>query len=208
MLRAPAPFPEGSLTHLTAAEVAAEWELTAILKLRAAGVAWHGVAVPAAFEEAFYRLNNLPARLLELYRGLDPLDPDEDIVEEAEPRAMALIAQNYLLDESVDLFYDSIAWRGPTLLRRPGSDASREAPTKRAALLALKKTYEDDWRVDAVMARLATQGALGLEARPVLLTPSPVKPDPELGRRASTALGERVDAWSDAGGRLSRLRPA
>lgn len=197
----------GSLAHLSEAELAAEWELTSFAKLAEAGIRWRGVALPAALEARFYSLNNLPAKLSPLFRGLDPLDPDEDVLEEAEEAAVPLIAQHYLLDEWVDLVYDSLSWPGQTVVRRPGAAGGREASGRRGALLAVKATFQDDWRVDAVAGRLATTGAHGIEARPVLLTPGPERPAADLSRRASAALGAAVTAWSDANGHLTRLRP-
>lgn len=198
----------GSLAHLSEVEVAAEWELASFARLGPAGMRWHGVVLPPGFEERFYRLNNLPAKLSPLYRGLDPLDPDEDVLEEAEEEAVPLVAQHYFLDEWVDLVYDSLSWTGQTVVRRPGGNGGKEAASRRGALLALKETFQDDWRVDAVAARLARTGTHGLEARPILLTPGPELPSPELSRSASTALGVAVAAWSDPSGRLTRLRPA
>lgn len=198
----------GSLAHLSEAELAAEWELASIAKLAGAGIAWHGVALPATFEERFYSLNNLPAQLSPLFRGLDPLDPDEDVLEEAEEEAVPLIAQHYLLDEWVDLVYDSLAWTGPTVVRRPGAAGGREAASRRRALLAVKAAFQDDWRAGTVLTRLRETGTHGIEARPVLLSPGPELPAADLARRASVVLGEAVAAWSDANGRLTRLLPA
>ncbi|MBX3140076.1 MAG: hypothetical protein KF875_04955 [Trueperaceae bacterium] len=198
----------GSLAHLSETELAAEWELASLARLAEADIRWHGIVLPATFEARFYSLNNLPAKLSPLFRGLDPLDPDEDVLEEAEEEAVPLIAQHYLLDEWVDLVYDSLSWTGQTVVRRPGAAGGREASNRRGALLAVKALFQDDWRVDAVSSRLATTGAYGIEARPVLLTPGSERPAADLSRRASAALGAAVKAWSDANGRLTRLRPA
>ncbi len=201
-------IPVGTLRHLAKTEVEADWELTTVARLLELDFAWHGLALPASFEASFYRLNNLPHQLRALYRGLDFSDPDEDIVEEAEPAAVSLVAQSYLLDENVDLLYDSLTWSSPTIVRRPGVERGREVAGRRGALLAVKHVYQDDWTVDAVMARLALYGELGLEARPVLITPGPERPDPDLTGRASLALGQPVAVFVGPSGALTRVAPA
>ncbi len=208
MQRGHATIPSGTLGHLTRAEVDAAWELTALSRLLELGERWRGLAVPAGFEERFYRLNSLPHQLLALYRGLDPTDPDEDIVEEAEPAATAMVAQHYLLDESVDLLYDSLDGDGPTTVRRAGREGGHAATGRRAVLLAVKRLYRDDWTAAAVMERLAATARLGLEARPVLITPAPERVDPALATRLGALLGQAVRAWVDGEGALVRLAPA
>lgn len=206
--QAPASRP-GSFSHLSALEVATTTELAALAALTDAGWRWHGVAVAAAFEGSFYRLNNLPILLAALYRDLDPTDPDEDILEEVEAEALALVGEHYLLDEAIDAFYDAIAGLPAELVvRRAGDAAGRIAPDRRAALLALKHLYQDDWRVTAVLDRLALTGSLAIDARPVLLTPAHDRADPDLSRDASAVLGYPVSAWAGAVGELTRLLPA
>lgn len=199
-------FRPGSFAHLTAGEVAAEAELTALAALADAGWRWRGVAVAAAFEDGFYRLNNLPTLLAALYHDLNPADPDEDIVEEVEADALALVGQHYLLDEAVDAFYDAIALLPADLVvRRAGDADGRLVSHRRAALLALKHLYQDDWRAAAVLDRLALTASLAIDARPVLLGPAHDRPDPELSRNAGIVLGYPVSAWADAQGELTRL---
>ncbi len=205
MQSGPVVIPPGTLSHLAPAEVAADQELAALANLMAAGYAWHGIALPASFEERFYRLNNLPHQLLALYQGLDPADPDEDIVEEAEAAAVALVAQHYLLDESVDLIYDSLTWNGAAIVRRASDGDGKSVSGRRGVLLAVKRLYRDDWTVDAVMDRLATTATLGLEARPVLVTMAPERLDPQMSSTASSKLGMAVKAWVDDGGGLTRV---
>lgn len=201
-------IPVGTLRHLAKVEVESEWELATLARLLELGFAWEGLALPASFEEGFYRLNNLPHQLRALYVGLDLSDPDEDIVEEAEPAAVSLLAQSYLLDENVDLLYDSLGWSGRSMVRRPGAGRGREVVGRRGALLAVKHVYQDDWGMDAVMARLALHGRLGLDARPVLVTPGPERPDEDLTVRASRALGASLTAFVGPSGALTRIAPA
>ena len=127
------------------------------------------VVVPSSVEERFYRLNNLPALLNEAFAAVDAADPDEDEVEEASPAAAALVRKHYMLDETVDDFYQATAGLpGRVRVRRPLHDGV-VALRGRPALMALKHLYESDWSYDAVWERLQRGRAIALEARPVLL---------------------------------------
>ncbi len=208
MLAAPEPKFAHSLAHLTEDEVALSPELRAVRALTAAGWRWSGLVLGAALEEQFYRLNNLPRQLLAAYSGLDPADPDEDIVEEAEEGALRLIAEHYLLDEVVDAFYDAVRVL-PTqvVLRRPDASGGRQAGHLRAALLELKHLFQDDWRTDALLDRLAVTANLAIDARPVMITPAHERADAAASEGASAVLGRAVTVWLDESGGLTRLLP-
>ena len=186
-------------------------EVAALYKLQEAGL---GVAplrvVPAAAEESFYRLNNLPTRLNALFAGVDAGDPDEDDVEELAPEAQRLLMTHYLLDEFVDLFYEGLAGLpGRVRLRRPqragqarllGHKASKGRP----ALLALKTLWAEDWSFEALMTRLQG-GGVALTARPVLVASANEEThDERSSRAASDILGRNVSVWSESGG-VSRV---
>jgi len=119
----------------SAADSAAHPELGALLQLAAAGFRVAPIrVVPAAAEETFYRLNNLPAQLSALFAGLDLTDPDEDDLEERAPAAARLVRSHFLLDEFVDLFYTGLAGL-PTRLRvrrphAPGAAATGRVVTR------------------------------------------------------------------------------
>lgn len=209
MHRSPLAYPVGTLRHLTAAEVEAAPELAALARLTEAGWRWRGVALPASLEEGFYRLNNLPRRLAALYAGLDPRDPDEDIVEEAEEEALALVGQHYLLDETVDAIYEALSGLPAAVtVRRPDAGAGLGADHPRAALLAVKHLMQADWRVDAVLDRLSLTASLALDARPVLVTPADERDSEAASRRASELLGSAVRVRVDAHGDLTGVRLA
>ena len=179
-------------------------ELAALARLAAAGVRLAPLrVVPAAAEETFYRLNNLPAQLSALFAKLDLSNPDEDDLEERAPAAQALLRQHFLLDEFVDLFYAGLVGLPPRLrVRRPnepGTQESGRVVTKgRPALLALKDTWTDDWTFDALWTRTTREGTVALTARPVLLVPPTQNDagDAEAGR-ASQLLGQRVRLLHD-----------
>lgn len=191
-----------SLRDLPAEVTETDREVSSLAALAAAGLPTGPVVVvPAAAEERFYRLNNLPHLLNEIFRAVDPSDPDEDDVEEAAPDAEALLRQHYLLDEFVDDFYQATRTLPERVrVRRPG-EAGTVAVRGRPALLALKRTYQHDWSYDAVLDRLRRTSAIALEARPVLLHEAESgEAGPELTRRAGEVLGRSVELrWAPGG---------
>lgn len=170
-----------------------EPELRDLWELRAAGIPVAPICVvPAAAEESFYRLNNLPAQLSDLFRAVDQADPDEDDLEELCPAAERLIAEHYLLDEFVDQFYGATAdLPARVCVRRPGEDGKTTA-RGRPSLLALKETWRKDWSVDSLLQRLQATSRLALEARPVLIHAAGRPADPALHQRVVESLGREV----------------
>ncbi|MEJ2288989.1 MAG: hypothetical protein P8Y02_10165 [Deinococcales bacterium] len=185
-------------------------EVAALAALAAAGLPVGSVVVvPAAVEERFYRLNNLPALLNDVFRSVDPEDPDEDDVEEATPAAEALVRQHYMLDEFIDDFYQATAGLPSTVCVRRPREEGRVAARGRPALLALKRTYQQDWSYEAVWDRLERQRAFALEARPVLLhnARAGLVPD-DLTARAREVLGYGVQLRAAEDGTIVGARPA
>jgi len=132
--------------------------------------------VLADAEATFYRLNNLPAQLRELFADLDLTDPDEDDLEERAPEAQQLLRTHFLLDEFVDLFYAALEGL-PSRLRVRRTDelgaaeaAGRVVNRGRPALLALKETWTDDWSFEALWVRVRATGSVALPARPMLIS--------------------------------------
>lgn len=203
----PAPqLRAGTLAQAESGEIAVEAELAAMARLMDAGMACGWLVVPAVFEERYYRLNNLPARLRSLYAGLDAADPDEDIVEEAAEDATRLFGEHFLLDEAIDAFYAGLETMASRLtLRRPGSDVQHVAQRGRPALLAWKRVYQDDWTVDAVLERLHHHASLALDARPVLVHDAEERKDPAANAAASQVLGSTVRLSLDARGAVTRI---
>ncbi len=188
--------------------LATEPELADLARLADAGVPLGTlIVVPAAAEERFYRWNNLPERLLEVFSAVDVADPDEDDLEEAVPEARELIRQTYLLDEFIDDFYGAIAeLHGAVRVRRPGEDGV-QASGGRPALMALKALYQDDWTVEAVARRLQRTATLALDARPVLVHDGSSAPAPDaLTQRARDVLGAAVELRTTAEGRIVGVR--
>ncbi len=170
-MQAPPPLARpASLRDLPPELLAEHPEVADLAALSAAGLPVGAlVVVPSALEERFYRLNNLPALLNDLFAAVDPADPDEDDVEEACPSAEALVRQHYMLDETIDDFYQATEGLPARLhVRRPYHDG-RVAVRGRPALMALKQVYQSDWSYDAVWARLQEGRGIALEARPVLV---------------------------------------
>ena len=91
-------------------------------------LARHGVSgllVPATFEEAFYRQNNLPEQLRRLFSPIRPARIDEDALEPLTAQAQALIRTSYLLDDAVQHFHRALRAASldhtPLHARRPGT---------------------------------------------------------------------------------------
>ena len=197
-------------------------ELSALRQLAAAGFQVAPLrVVPAAAEETFYRLNNLPAQLSALFSDLDLTDPDEDDLEERAPEAQRLVRAHFLLDEFVDLFYAGLGELPARVrVRRPyGSGSPTPEPTGgrvvtrgRPALLALKETWADDWSFGALQTRTALSAKVALNARPVLLAPAATEnpgienPGDAETVRAEAVLKARVQLLSDPALGLTGVR--
>ncbi|MFC6802411.1 hypothetical protein ACFQDE_12380 [Deinococcus caeni] len=96
-------------------------------------LARHGVSgllVPAAFEEAFYRQNNLPEQLRRLFSPIRPARIDEDALEPLTAQAQALIRTSYLLDDAVQHFHRAL--RAASLDHTPCTPAAPAPGTPRA----------------------------------------------------------------------------
>lgn len=199
----PTPFPALVGDHDDSSELG--W----LRRAEAHGVPIAPMAVlPAPVEAAFYRWNNLPARLERLLAEIDVRDPDEDDLDELLPAAAAWVLEHALLDEVVDAFYGALVGL-PTRVsvRRPGADGS-VADRGRPALLAVKRTWAADWALPAVMRRVEAGGGWLPAARPVLVHAADLRVDPEVAAAAAAAAGRPVTAWSDAEGRVARLTVA
>ena len=197
-----------SLPALDVAERDACPELADLEALRAAGVrVAELIVVPAAAEERFYRLNNLPQRLRAAFAQVDSGDPDEDDVEDAFPAARTLVAESYLLDEFIDAFYDATAPLPDDLrVRRPGGEGEL-ARRGRPSLLAYKHLLQDDWSFEAVWRRLERARSIGLEARPVVLHDAgEADADARLSSEAVDVLGAPVMLRVDRLGAVTRVR--
>jgi len=182
-------------------------ELEKLGRLHAAGLAVAPIMVmQASSQEDFYRYGNLVRQLSELFRGVDPADPDEDDLDEIAPAAMALVTGSYLLDEVIDEFYETVRLLPPERrVRRPGS-AGLTARGDRGSLLAVKRIWADDWSFEALRTRLASTRSFVLEAQSVLLhAADEPSSDPALLGRVSEVLGERCRVWVTKGGSISRL---
>jgi hypothetical protein len=157
------------------------------------------VVVPAVAEEEFYRLNNLGGRLAVLFGKVDLRDPDDDDIDELAPEAERLVAAHFLLDEFIDRFYEATSGLPERVrVRRPG-EAGEVSRRGRPSLLALKRSWSDDWGFDRLWARLA-EGALLLPApRPLLVQPAPLERLERLEGDASALLGRQVELFGDPG---------
>ncbi len=185
-------FPSATVAHLgTSGQVG---ELEQLLTLETSGMALGLVALPPAVEDSLYRYNNLPGRLAALYADLDPLDPDEDVLEEAEEAAVAQIDRAHLLDEVIDAVYEALDGMPTELtVRRPGEPEGLDVSGRRGALLGLKALARLDWSVDAVATRLTETASVAVDARAVIVHAAGAAPDPQLTAAARELLGRPVE---------------
>lgn len=184
-----------------------EEELDLLASLHAAGLSVAPIMlVPPESQESFYRYGNLVRQLSDLFRGVDPSDPDEDDLEERSPEAMSLITGSYLLDEVIDGFYETVAYLPEDRrVRRPGS-AGLAVRGQRASLLAVKRLWAADWSFEILAKRLEATRTFALEARPTLVhqadTPSS---DRKLLAAVSATLGRQLTVHVSADGAITRL---
>jgi hypothetical protein len=179
-------------------------ELETLRRAAADGVAVAPVlVVPSGVEADFYRLNNLPQRLAALFDGVDLDDPDEDDIDEIAPEAQALVGSHALLEEVVEALYERSAELGAELVVRRAGSAGTRVPNGRPALLALKRTWIDDWSAEALLERLVGGRGLAPPARPVLFHGPEARRAEAFG--TSAGIGE---AWVDEAGRLVRVTTA
>ncbi len=192
-------FPPG--TARLVAGTAPTGELADLRALEADGMALALLVLPAAVEDSLYRFNNLPARLAALYAGVDPLDPDEDLLEEAEEEALALVSQAHLLDDVIDAVYEGLAPLPDRLIvRRPGEETGAAAVGRRGALLAMKALVQRDWTAEGVMLRLERHASVAVDAREFIVQPQEAALDTGLTRRAAGVLGRQATVLAWRGG--------
>lgn len=205
-------FPAFTLGHLTPDEAPEASELATLSHLELAGFQLGLLALPAAIEDTYYRLGGLPARIPAHYRGLDPADPDEDILEEAWEALEGPLAESYLLDEVVDALFDAFGAllaraTGPVTVRRSGEPGfAVQSPSRRALLLALKRAYREEWTPARVTQRLQRTGNLTPESAPVIFHHSEVGRDDDASEAAARFSNTPVEALTDDATGVVRLR--
>lgn len=202
----PAHWPHRLDAATVARDRSIDAEVAALQALRDAGVPVAPMAVmPAEAEERFYRFNNLPERLEQIFEGVDPVDPDEDDLEALAPRAVLLLERHFLLDELIDAFYDRIADLPDRLhVRRPAS-TGLHAARGRPALLAVKRLWAADWSFDALAQRVPMAKTFALEARDVLVHGVEAPASADVLERVAAVLGSEVRAWVGPGGGVARI---
>jgi hypothetical protein len=181
-------------------------EMLSLKRLQQQGLPLAPISIiPAAIEEHFYRLNNLPRQLAELFAALDPGNPDEDDIEDLAPAAAKLLKMHYLLDEVIDIFYEAIHDLGASLSVRRSGEAGYECSQGRPALMALRNLWLDDWSYEAIMKRLEQTQSIGPQPRPVLVHAADEPAPPTLNTQASRILEKPIALWQNQAG-ITRVR--
>lgn len=160
--------------------------------------------VPASTEETYYRLNNLPEQLQQLFKKVNLSDPDEDDIEDLEPHALELFKKHFLLDEFIDTFYSALTPLGSSLCVRRPETQGRTVTKGRPTLIALKNLWATHWTFEAIMQRLSETKSIAVEAQSVIIqAPS----DPKLYNddAAQNALGQAVQLAKDTQGQITRI---
>ena len=160
--------------------------------------------IAAEAEEQFYRSNNLPEQLSLLFARVNVQNPDEDDIEELEPKALDLFKKHFFLDEFIDIFYLALK-RLPSrvVLRRAGEKGSLTT-TGRPALIAIKEQWAKSWSFEALLSRLLENASIAVEARPLLIQARPqgaVISSAEISKR----LSHNVTLALDEEQRISRI---
>ncbi len=131
-----------------------------------------GFVFTSQAEEQFYLSNNLPERLRDLFKNINPRRLDEDLLEELCGRAQKLVLDAALLEDFISMSYTAfknVGFTGSLVLRRPSgvSQHLETASNRREMLLALKRLWAHDWAFGSVLKRLDSNGGIGLDASAV-----------------------------------------
>jgi hypothetical protein len=168
-------------------------ELTALKKLHAGGLPISPILiVPAALEEHFYRLNNLPEQLSKLFSKVNLKRPDEDHLEDLAPQAQSLIKRHYFLDEIIDMLYLALTpLPNQVTVRRPqenGIIALKGRPT----LMALKNIWVQNWSFENLLERIEKNSSIAITERPVIIQATGGVISESKSKEASQLLGQKV----------------
>ncbi|TBH15465.1 hypothetical protein [Thermus thermamylovorans] len=175
------------------AQAPGEGELGLLQEVRARGFPVVETWAAVLWEE-FARLNNLPERLMGLFRGVFGVRIDEERLLLAAEEAGRLVRESYLLPERAEAFLETLKGRGPFLVRPPGKEGFLLAATPQEALFALKRLWAEAFRVEAILER---RPALLPEALPLLVQRAGgAAEDPFLSLDLSRALGKAVVAYA------------
>lgn len=194
-------------------------ELALLSQLNQAGIAITPMhIISPEVETTFYKLNNLPEQLSQLFQQVDLQYPDEDDIEEIAPQAQALLQQSFLLDEVIDAFYACLEHAPNWLcLRYPHpysldvADVAHKVLRGRPSLMRLKALWRARWSYEALWARLEQQQNIALQSYPILMHAPIVAKMDEIPLDMVDILdnaAHTVQIFVDEAGRIAHLRLA
>lgn len=162
------------------------------------------LVITAEAEEQFYRLNNLPEQLRLLFAQVNVQNPDEDDIEELEPKALALFKKHFFLDEFIDAFYLALKRLPSRVAVRRVGEKGNLTSTGRPALIAVKEQWARSWTFEMLLSRLIENASIAVEARPLLIqarSEAAVISNAEISKR----LSQNVTLALDEEQRISRI---
>jgi hypothetical protein len=166
-------------------------ELKSLKSLEEAGLSVAPlVVIPAALEEHFYHLNNLPAQLSKLFASINLKRPDEDELEDMAVQAQNLIKKHFFLDEVIDMIYSTLKPMPERLVLRHPDEKGLEVFNGRPALMAIKDLWTKDWAFDALLERIEKTSSIAITERPIIIQGAGSNSSEMLSKKASEVLGK------------------
>jgi hypothetical protein len=164
------------------------------------------LVIPAALEEHFYRLNNLPAQLAKLFSTINPKRPDEDDLEDIAPQAQHLIKKHFFLDEIIDMIYSSLQPMPQRVTVRRPDEGGMEVLNGRPTLMAIKDLWAKDWEFETLLERIEKHSSIAITERPIIIQGTGGTIAEALSKQASQILGQTLQVEANKEG-ITRLLP-
>jgi hypothetical protein len=166
------------------------------------------LVIPAALEEHFYHLNNLPAQLSKLFANINLKRPDEDDLEDLAPQAQSLIKKHFFLDEIIDMIYSMLQPMPERVVLRRPDENGLEVLNGRPALMAIKDLWAEDWTFEVLLERLEKSSSIAITERPIIIQNVGGTSSEALSKQASQLLGNTIQVEANQQGVTRVLLPS